>query len=168
MRRPFFAAAFLALAVSLAGCASGPKPEVAPSPITNSAGTWTFAFDAGPGIASATLSGRDGRPDLRITCQAPRGDLMITDWTFSRARQGEVQATVSVGSASKTVSARIEGDGAGRQALMAALAPTDQVFAALTPSAPIRTVASGYTHNWAPGAASRINDVINACRSIGS
>ena len=89
-------------------------------------------------------------------------------WTFSRAHQGDVQSTVSVGAASRTVAARAEGDGAGRQALMFALQPRDPLFAALTPSAEITTVAGGYTHHWAAGAASRINDVINSCRTIGS
>ena len=165
MRRSLFAAVAVSLAVS--ACASAPEPS-APSPVTTSAGTWTYAFDAGPGIASALLSGPDGRAQLRVTCQAPSGDLMVTDWTFSRLRQGDVQATVSVGSASKTVTARAEGDGAGRQALMLALPPRDPLFAALTPSAAITTVAGAYTHHWAPGAASRINDVINSCRTIGS
>ena len=162
MRRSLLVAA----ALTLAACASAPAP--APSPVTTSSGTWTYAFDAGPGLASAILSGPDGRPQLRITCQAPSGDLMVTDWTFSRARQGDVQATVSVGAASKTVTARAEGDGAGRQALMLSLAPSDPLFAALSPSAAITTVAGAYTHLWAPGAAARINDVINSCRTIGS
>lgn len=163
MRRSLIVAA----AFALAACASSPAPAP-PSPVTTSAGTWTYAFDAGPGIASAILSGPDGRPQLRVTCQAPSGDLMVTDWTFSRAHQGDLPATVSVGGASRTVTARAEGDGAGRQALMLALPPRDTLFAALTPSAPITTTAGGYTHHWAPGAASRLNDVINSCHTIGS
>jgi hypothetical protein len=165
MRRLVFAAA---AALSLAACASKPAPDAPPSPLTTSAGTWTYAFDAGPGLASATLSGPDGQPALRVTCEAPRGDLIVTDWTFSRARQGDVQATVSVGGASKPVPARIAGDGAGRIALMTTLPPRDPLFAALTPNAPVKTVAAGYTHIWAAGAASRINDVINSCRTLGS
>jgi hypothetical protein len=159
--------AAVAAILTLSACAGAPDVQP-PSPVTTSTGTWTFAFDAGPGIASATLSAADGRPALRVTCEAPRGDLMVTDWTFSRARQGDSQATVSVGGATKTVPARIAGDGAGRQALTLSLPPRDPVFQALTPGAPVRTDAAGYTHNWAPGAASRLNDVINACRTLGS
>jgi hypothetical protein len=44
----------------------------------------------------------------------------------------------------------------------------DPMWNALTPSASVKTVASGYTHVWAPEAASRINDVLNSCRALGS
>jgi len=159
--------AALALVFILSACASSPG-TAPPSSVVTSTGTWTFAFDAGPGIASATLSGADGKPDLRVTCEAPRGDLMVTDWTFTRARHGDTQATVSVGGASKTVPARVGGDGAGRQALTFSLPPRDPLFQTLVPSAPVRTSAAGYTHNWAAGAASRLNDVINSCRTLGS
>lgn len=157
-----------ALALGLAACASAPPVEAPPSPATTSAGTWTFAFDAGPGLASAILHAADGRPLLRVTCEAPRGDLQVTDWTFSRARQGEAQATVSVADQGAVTAGRIAGDGAGRQALTFALSPRDPVFGALTPSASVRTAAAGYTHTWAQGAATRLNDVINACRTMGS
>lgn len=163
MRRLAFVAAF-----TLAACASGPEPAASPSPVTTSAGTWTYAFDAGPGIASATLSAPDGRPALRVTCTAPRGDLMVTDWTFSRARQGDVATTVTVGARTKSVTGRVSGDGAGRVVLSYALPPLDPVFAGMVPASPVRTEAAGYTHNWAAGAASRLNDVINSCRTVGS
>jgi hypothetical protein len=153
--------------LALAACASAPAPTPAARDYASS-GTWVFAFDAGPGIASATLANAAGETQLRITCVAPHGDLTVTDWTFSRARQGDVEAVVSVGAAQQAVSARISGDGAGRQALMYAVPPQDPVFAALTPASVINTAAAGYTHAWAAGAASRLNDVINACRQLGS
>jgi hypothetical protein len=159
--------AVFAVVLTLAGCASSPQ-NAPPSSAVTSTGTWAFAFDAGPGLASATLSGADGKPDLRVTCEAPRGDLMVTDWTFTRARHGDTQATVSIGSATKTVPARVGGDGAGRQALTFSLPPRDPLFQTLYPNAAVRTAASGYTHNWAAGAASRLNDVINSCRTLGS
>lgn len=169
MRRLLLAATVLAATVlALGACASKPNVEAPVSPVSTSVGTWTYAFDAGPGLASATLSGADGQPIVRVNCESPRGDLMIMDWTFSRARQGDAQATFSVGGASMTVPARVAGDGAGRQALIASLPPRDPLFAALTPSSQVKTVAAGYTHNWAAGAASRINDVINSCRTLGS
>ncbi|MDX2233103.1 MAG: hypothetical protein NW200_01275 [Hyphomonadaceae bacterium] len=165
MRRLLAAAAALA---ALAACASGADRATTPSSDVTSTGTWAYAFDAGPGIASATLSGADGRPALRVTCTAPRGDLMVTDWLFSRARQGDAEATVTVGAVSKSVPGRIAGDGAGRQALTFALPPRDPMFAAMTPSSSVKTSAAGYTHTWAPGAATRLNDVINSCRTLGS
>jgi hypothetical protein len=162
MRRTFLAAALL-----LSACASGQTTAAPPMSVT-SAGVWAYAFDAGPGIASATLTGADGRLVLRLTCQAPRGDLEVTDWAFSRTRQGDVSATVSVAGQPKTVAGRVAGDGAGRQALTLTLPARDPMWNALTPSAPVRTEAAGFTHVWAPEAASRINDVLNSCRSLGS
>ena len=114
MRRPLLAA--LAVA-ALAACASAPAPS-APSPVTTSAGTWTYAFDAGPGIASAILSGPDGRPQLRIICQAPTGDLMVTDWTFSRLRQGDVALEVESQAPHRQVGVgehAVDGDGSRRR-----------------------------------------------------
>lgn len=154
----------VAAAFGLAACASSPDSAPPPSAVT-STGTWAFAFEAGAGLASATLSGADGKPDLRVTCEPPRGDLMITDWTFTRARHGDTQATVSVGNATRTVAARVGGDGAGRQALTFALSPSDPLLQTPSADAPVRTVASGYTHHWAAGGSSRLNDVITACRT---
>lgn len=168
MRRSFAAAALAAVAIGLAACATPTPMETAPPSSVASAGVWAYSFDAGPGIAAAVLTGADGRPLVRMQCQAPRGDLIVTDWTFSRTRQGEVQATVSVGTASKTIAARVAGDGAGRQALAFALPTRDPLWDALTPSVTVKTDAGGFTHVWAAEAASRINDVLNSCRNQGS
>lgn len=164
MRRRVLA---VAASLALSACASGQTTSLPPSSAASS-GVWAYAFDAGPGIATATLTGADGRPLVQLSCQAPRGDLVVTDWMFSRVRQGDVSATVSVGSASKTVSGRVAGDGAGRQALKLSLPSRDPMWNALTPSAPVKTVAGGFTHTWAAESASRINDVLNSCRSLGS
>lgn len=164
MRRLVLAAAMLALTA----CASSGETATAPPTSTTSAGVWAYAFDAGPGVATATLTGSDGRPLIKLTCQAPRGDLQVEDWAFSRVRQGDAQATFSLAGQSKTVPARIAGDGAGRIALTMTLPARDPMWNALTPTASVKTVASGFTHVWAPEAASRINDVLNSCRSLGS
>lgn len=163
MRRTLLAAATLALAA----CASGQTTTTAPATSTTSSGVWAYSFDAGPGIATATLAGGDGKPLVVLTCHAPRGDLQVQDWTFTRG-QGDTQATFSLGGQSKTVPARIAGDGAGRIAMSMTLPSRDPMWNALTPSAPVRTTAGGFTHTWAPEAASRINDVLNSCRALGS
>jgi len=156
-------------AIGLAACASSHKEVVAPPPTSaSSAGVWAYAYDAGPGIATAVLTGADNQPLVRLACQSPNGNLVITDWVFSRVRQGDAPATFSVGAQSKQITARIAGDGAGRQALVITLPSRDPMWNALSPSAPVTTTALGFTHNWAPESASRINDVLNSCRSIGS
>jgi len=166
MRRLLLAAA---AACSLAACAGTPTETVAPPPTSAaSAGVWAYAFDAGPGIATAVLTGADNQPLVKLACQSPNGDLVVTDWTFSRVRQGDAPTTFAVGAQSKQVTARIAGDGAGRQALVMTLPSRDPMWNALSPSARVTTTALGFTHNWAPESASRINDVLNSCRSLGS
>lgn len=166
MRRILLAAI---AASSLAACASAPTETVAPPPTSGaSAGVWAYAYDAGPGIATAVLTGADNQPLVRLACQSPNGNLVVTDWTFSRVRQGDAPTTFAVGTQSKQLTARIAGDGAGRQALVITLPSRDPFWNALSPSAAVTTTAQGYTHNWAPESASRINDVLNSCRSIGS
>lgn len=166
MRR-FLLAAVAAL--GLAACAGAPKETVAAPPTSaSSAGVWAYSFDAGPGIATAILTGADNQPLVKLSCQSPNGNLVVTDWTFSRVRQGDAPTTFSVGAQIKQMTARIAGDGAGRQALTISLPSRDPMWNALTPSAPVKTTALGFTHNWAPESASRINDVLNSCRSIGS
>jgi len=164
MRRFVLAAA---ATLALTACASSGETVTAPPTNTTSSGVWAYAFDAGPGVATATLTGSDGKPLVKLTCQAPRGDLQVQDWTFTRG-QGDTQAMFSLAGQSKTVPARIAGDGAGRIALTMTLPARDPMWNALTPSAPVRTTSGGFTHVWAPEAASRINDVLNSCRALGS
>lgn len=166
MRRFLLAAA---AALGLAACAGQPRETVAPpASSATSAGVWAYAYDAGPGIATAVLTGADNLPVVRLACQSPNGNLVVTDWTFSRVRQGDAATTFTVGAQSKQITARIAGDGAGRQALVMTLPSRDPMWNALSPSAPVTTTAQGFTHNWAPESASRINDVLNSCRSLGS
>jgi hypothetical protein len=168
MRRFLAAAALAAATLGLAACATPTSAPTLPPTSINSAGVWAFEFDAGPGIATAMLTGADGRTLVRLQCQAPRGDLIVTDWTFSRVRQGDVATTVTVGSATKNFNARVAGDGAGRQALAFTLPTRDPLWNALTPASTIKTEGGGFTHVCAAESASRINYVLNSCRNQGS
>lgn len=166
MRRLLLAAVAVC---GLAACAGSPKETVAPAASSaSSSGVWAYSFDAGPGIATAVMTGADNLPLVKLSCQSPNGNLVVTDWTFSRVRQGDTQATFAIGAQTKQVAARIAGDGAGRQALTMTLPSRDPMWNALAPAAAVKTTASGFTHNWAPESASRINDVLNSCRSLGS
>ena len=75
---------------------------------------------------------------------------------------------MTVGSGSKGFPARVAGDGAGRQALTFALPTRDPLWNTLTPAATVQTEGGGFTHVWAAESASRINDVLNSCRNLGS
>jgi len=160
--------AVLILGLALAACASSPPVQAPPSNEVRSSGTWTFAFDAGPGLASATLSGPDGLPTVRVTCRAPSGNLEIQDWTFSRSHQGAANAHFSIGAKNGDYPALVGGDGAGRQALSFAVPARDRILFALPLEAEVSTRSGAFTHYWGAGAASRLNDVLNACHPPGS
>lgn len=169
MRRFLAAAALGAVALGLTACATpAPSAPTLPPASINSAGVWAYSFDAGPGIATAILTGADGHMLVRLQCQAPQGDLIVTDWTFSRVRQGDVAVKVSIDAATKSFTARVAGDGAGRQALAFTLPTRDPLWNMLTPASTVKTEGGGFTHVWAAESASRINDVLNSCRNQGS
>ena len=169
MRRLAFAA--LSAFVFAAGCATQqptpPRGSVNVAAEIVSSGVWANAFDAGPGVATATLSGPRGLA-VRITCQAPNGAVKITDWGFSKPNQGNAPTTIYVGSASGQSLGLITGVGDGRQALVFDIASNDRVWNSLTPSAEIRVGAGGAVNRWPAGSAQAISDLVNSCRTIGS
>ncbi|MFZ4068974.1 MAG: lipoprotein [Caulobacterales bacterium] len=168
MRRFILAAV---AAVALAGCASSPPPapEAPPRAGVQSAGTWAFSFDPGPGLASATLTGADGKLLVRMSCQAPRGDLQVNDWTFERAAANPaVSVRFGVGAGVYPTSGAIGADGGGRNGLSFSVPSRDPVFRGLNPTASVTIATPTRTHTLAPGAAVRLNDVLNSCRATGS
>lgn len=150
-------------ALALAGCASTPAAAPAPAGPQTSAGTWSFGFDAGPGIANADLKGADGALLARLSCQAPKGPFVVTDWTNA----AEGRASFAIGDAAAAAMAVVE-PVEGRPAAKVAIPVADSVFRALTPAAPVALTINGRTHVLASGAASRVNDVLNSCRATGS
>jgi hypothetical protein len=167
MRRFVLAAC---VAVALAGCASPPKSDPTPPQAhLQSAGTWAFSFDPGPGLAAATLTGADGKLLVRMSCQAPRGDLQVNDWTWERAQPNPGLAVrFGVGAQNYATSGAIGPDGAGRNGLSFTVPGRDPVFRGLNPTAAVTIATPTRTHTLAPGAAVRLNDVLNSCRATGS
>lgn len=164
-----FATMVAVAALVVAGCATSGAPKEGDGVgASRSVGTWTFSFDAGPGVASAVLGGPDGLKLFEMTCQSPRGPVSVKDWTFARAKQGETSALLKINAASASLPARVLGTGDGRQALAFEAPAGDAVWRALTPAAAVSIAASGREHVLASGAASRINDVLNACLQRGS
>lgn len=135
---------------SLAACASAPTP---------SSGGWSYGYDAGRGLATATQREPGGSTSATFTCRPPNGDLTITDYTLA----GSGEATIRVGSYEMRASARSEG---GR--LVIALPQSPPALAAAVPGAAMSISAGGSTHALAPGAAERFSEVANACWQRGS
>jgi hypothetical protein len=112
------------------------------------------------------LSGGDGLV-VRVSCQAPRGDLVITDWMFSTMPAGSAPATIYVGQRSEQAFGVI-GQAPGGQALTTRISPTASLWDPLPRNAEIRVQAAGAIHYYPEGAAGAISDVINSCRVFGS
>jgi len=161
--------AALAAAATLAACATTTETPTPPKAQVSSAGSWAYTFDAGSGLARATLSGADGAKLVEVACKAPNGDMAVTDWTWSKASVKEaVPVEFAIGSGKAAPVGRIASAADGRVALQFATPSSDKVFRALTPTAPVSDSTPTRTHVWAAGAATKINDVLNSCRATGS
>lgn len=157
-------------AAALAACASTDKASDAPPKASvSSSGSWAFAFDAGSGVASATLVGAEGAALVRLSCKAPNGEVQVADYTWGKAKVAEaVPVEFAIGSAKTGPVGRIAPATDGRVALQFATPSNDKVFRALTPNAAVSASTPTRTHAWAAGAATRINDMLNSCRATGS
>jgi hypothetical protein len=155
-------------ALVLSACAStaGPRPgATGPTPPVI-AGDWSFDFDAGPGVATATLIDAAGQTRAVVRCQAPRGPIVLTDFSLPPlAADRSVSLTIGAYQ-STTLGAGVTDN--GRAAVRFSLPPADPVFQAITPHAPVRLATDNRGHVWQPGAALQINAVLNACIAPGS
>lgn len=161
------ALAALSLCVVAMGCASTPSaPPAAQARALE--GAWTFDFDAGPGIAVASLRDASGRLLARVSCQSPRGPLQIADWSFGDRSDPAPSVEFRLGAAQAMAPGRIMALN-GAPALTFALAPSEPVFQAITPNAPVSAgIVGGPSTAWPGGSAGQINTVINACVARGS
>lgn len=158
-----------AIAAALAACATTTETPTPPKAQVLSSGSWAFTFDAGAGMARAVLSGADGSKLVEVACKAPNGTVDVTDWTWSKAAAKEaVPVEFAIGSGKAGPIGRVAPAADGRNALQFSTPSNDKVFRALTPNAPVSDSTPTRTHVWAAGAATRINDVVNSCRAMGS
>jgi len=151
--RPLIAA--LALAATLAGCATAP-----PAP---SAGGWSFDYDAAQSLAIATQREPGGAVTATFTCRAPSGDLTITDYTLPSASR----ATVTVGGFEMQAPARGETVD-GRAALVVPLPQSPPALAAVREGVSMMVSAGGRRHALAAGAARHFQLVAQSCWPTGS
>ena len=145
--RLFIAAALLSV---LAACASAPTP---------SAGGWSIGYDPATRLSTATQREPNGQVTATFACQAPSGDLIITDYTLS----GASEATVTMGTLSIRVPAHAAGGG-----LAVALPQRPPILSAVGDNVAMTVAAGGRTHTLAPGAGIKLRDVALACWPQGS
>jgi hypothetical protein len=161
-------AAAIILGLCAAACQTAGDTSAQAGGAVRYVGTWAFDYESGAGVATATLGGSDGRTVVTVACQSPNGPVKITDWTFARDKQGETNVTFTIGTGTTRQPGRVLGTGDGRQALTFTVPGNDPVWRALTPNAAVTTTTLSAPHIFAPGAASRLNDVLNACLQRGS
>jgi hypothetical protein len=160
----------LAAALALAGCASTPTtaPPASGAAAYSAQGQWSFAFDAGPGVATATYAAPGKPAEIVLSCAAPRGPFTVQDFTLTAAPRGASGQFAIGGSSSNHVAQPLPAAD-GRTPYTFTLGVRDTVFNALTPNAAVTIAVSGGAPRALPaGAASRINDVLNSCRVSGS
>lgn len=158
MKHAFIAAALL----SLAACASTPAP-----PPTQSAaalnGAWTFNFDAGPGIASADLRDAGGLVLARLSCQSPRGPLIVSDWSYGARTDPAPMASLTIGAQTTMAPAQLQRLD-GRTALVFAVQPNDPAVQRISPDQAVSTqIVGGPRTQWPSGSAGQFATVLAAC-----
>jgi hypothetical protein len=161
------AAALSLMSLGLAACASGPEEPVGP-PTRASSGVWSFDYDAGLGLAAATLRSPQGALLIEIQCQAPAGPIEFRDWTFGGMEAGAIPATFAFGPGRVDVTALSPATPAGRGGLSFSISPTAPVIMAAPFGARTAVETADAIHEWGPQAAENINAVASACAQRGS
>lgn len=133
-------------------------------PAAAQSAAWSFVYDGGSGLATATMRD-DGDVAVTFTCQAPAGEIMVSDFTLGRGRAST--ATIRIGEFSMNVPSRVERVGRKR-ALVIPLPQSPPVLAAVGPDRAMTISAGGRSHTLAPGAGERLREVAYNCWSQGS
>jgi hypothetical protein len=149
--------------MSLAACASGGDGGGS----TQAAGTWTFAYDAASGVATATQTGENGAVTARVDCKAPSGDMMIADYVLGAGRgaRGVNEAQFKIGQ--EAITARAESGGGALNVRLPRRPPNLGAYAHISRD-PVSVSAGGRTHTYSAGALEKIALVANSCWPTGS
>jgi hypothetical protein len=149
MRRTLILAAALC---ALSACSSTPTS-------TRSTGSWTFAYDAATGTASATQNDASAS----VSCRGPNGDMMLVD--NSLGRRGVSEAQFRIGE--QTINVPAQSDGSRLTVRLPRRPPNLGAYAHLSNDT-VSLSAGGRSHVYAPDAVQKIAQVANACWPSGS
>ncbi|MBL8537415.1 MAG: hypothetical protein JNM59_08435 [Hyphomonadaceae bacterium] len=138
-----------ALALALPGAA----------PAQQQAG-WTYAYV--DGVATATERDDRGRVTATLTCRPPTGDIILADYTLSRAGRRANTSAVRIGAMSVNVPSRIEGRGRER-ALTINLPQRPPILAAVQPTDQLSVTVNNQTRTFARGGPEKMKEVAYAC-----
>ncbi|MGE0830947.1 MAG: hypothetical protein AB7O04_16560 [Hyphomonadaceae bacterium] len=150
----------LCCAAALAACASAPQPTT-----SRAVGAWSFGYDGATGLYTATQVDEGGRTTARVTCQAPNGDMTITDYVAGVGARGDQQVRFAIGQEAITVPGR--SDGRTLTVRLPRRPPNLQAYAHLSRE-PVTVSVGSRTHAYAEGAVVKFAEVANSCWPQGS
>lgn len=123
-------------------------------------GSWTFSYDVATATAMATLRDSDGDLAATVSCRAPNGELVFTDYDLGG--RGTRDATIRSGSYSMQWRGRFDRVN-GERALIISMPQSPPVLAAIRPNTPISVQVGGDTHSWGSNGSERIWQVAYMC-----
>lgn len=121
---------------------------------------WTYAYTNG--VATATERDESGRVSATITCRPPTGDIVITDYTLSRAGRRAQSSAVRIGAMSVNVPSSVVGRGRER-ALVINLPQRPPILAAVQPTDRLSVTVNGETHTFREGGPAKMREVAYGC-----
>lgn len=121
---------------------------------------WSYAYTNG--VATATQRNDDGDVVATITCAPPRGDMVLTDYTFDRNVRNAREATVAIGWMSITVPAEVKRE-RRKHIVSVRLPQRPPVLAAMQPNTPLTVTVNGRTRDLTADGAQQMKDVAFAC-----
>lgn len=121
---------------------------------------WSYAYV--DGVATATERDDRGRVTATLTCRPPEGDIVISDFTLTRAGRRAQTAAVRIGNMSINVPMEIKGRGRNR-AVTINLPQRPPILAGVQPSDNLSVTVNNRTRTFHDGSATRMKEVAYAC-----
>jgi hypothetical protein len=121
---------------------------------------WSYAYV--DGVATATERDDRGRVTATLTCRPPEGDIVISDFTLTRAGRRAQTAAVRIGNMSINVPMELKGRGRNR-AVTINLPQRPPILAGVQPSDNLSVTVNNQTRTFHDGSATRMKEVAYAC-----
>lgn len=121
---------------------------------------WSYAYVEG--VATATERDDRGRVTATLTCRPPEGDIVLSEFTLTRAARRAESAAVRIGNMSINVPMEMRGRGRSR-AVTINLPQRPPILAAVQPSDNLSVTINNQTRTLSNGSATRMKEVAYAC-----
>ncbi len=132
----------------------------APSAGLAQQGAWTYEYTNG--VATATERDERGRVTATISCRAPTGDIVLSDFTLARAARRATHSEVRIGAIAVLVPSRLEGRGRNR-ALSISLPQRPPILAAGQTTDQLSVTVNNQSRTLSEGGPQKMREVAYAC-----